>query len=76
MALIVPIENASSFIFEHSEELPNDFYINIMNLLKTYYEFGNNLDEIQEYLEKNENTINPLILKKIREFLIKTNYLK
>ena len=70
MSVIVPIENASSYIFDRSEELPNIFYIHIMDLLKTYYEFGDNLNEIQEYLDENENTVNPLILKKIRDILI------
>jgi hypothetical protein len=68
MAIIVPIENVSFYIFEHSEEVPNDFYVHIMNLLKNYHEHGNNLEEIHEYLNQN-HLINPPILKSIRDFL-------
>jgi hypothetical protein len=62
------IENVSFYIFDHSEEVPNDFYVHIMNLLKNYYEHGDNLEEIHEYLNEN-NSINPRILKSIRDFL-------
>ena len=68
MAIVVPIENVSFYIFDHSEEVPNDFYVHIMNLLKNYHEHGNNLSEIHEYLNQN-NSVNPRILKSIRNFL-------
>ena len=39
----------AQIIFDYSEDIPNDFYVHIMNLVKLYYENGNNLQEIHVY---------------------------
>ena len=41
-----------------------------MDLMKNYYEYGNNLNEIHVFLQQNENRIDKIILKKIRESII------
>ncbi len=72
MAVIVPIEQNSKiveYIFEIAENIPNDFYVDIMNLMKHYHENGDNLLQIHEYLNLNENKIDKVILKKIRNLL-------
>ena len=65
MSVVVPINHneLAQLVFECSEDIPNDFYIDIMNLMKNYYENGNNLNEIHVYLNKNEKRINGKICK-------------
>ena len=59
----------TQFVFENSENIPEDFYIDIMNLMKTYHNYGNNLPEVYKFLNKNENKIDKYIIFKIRDFL-------
>jgi hypothetical protein len=74
MAIVVPINvynvhhEIVEYIFEESERLPNDFYINIMNLMKKYHDqCGRQVyNEIQVYLDKNKKRINSDIFKKIK----------
>ena len=55
-------------IFEESERLPNDFYVNIMGLMKKYHDEGPHVyNEIQVYIDKNKKRINDDIFKKIKE---------
>lgn len=56
-------------IFEHGDFLPDDFYLNIMNLIKQYYENGNNFQEIHEYLDKNLNRIDKNLIKQIKGYI-------
>ena len=71
MSVVVPINHneIAQLVFECSEDIPNDFYIDIMNLMKIYYENGNNLNEIHVYLNKNEKRINGILFKKIKKLL-------
>jgi hypothetical protein len=71
MSVVVPINHneIAQLIFECSEDIPNDFYIDIMNLMKKYYENGNNLNEIHVYLNKNKKRINGNLFKKIKKLL-------
>ena len=54
MPVIVPINSDKivEILFENSEEVPNDIYLNIMNLMKRYHEHGDNENEIRLYLDK------------------------
>jgi len=52
MATVVPIETIAEVLFENSENIPNNIYIEFMNLLKEYHEHGNNSQQIHEYLGK------------------------
>jgi len=78
MAVVVPINvhnetvdycEIVDYIFEESERLPNDFYINIMNLMKKYHDQQHPqvYNEIRVYLDKNKKRINGDIFKKIKE---------
>jgi len=76
MSVIVPINELDdqhelmNYIFEISENVPDDFYITIMNLMKIFYdEHGENIHNINEYLHKNKNKINNVILIKISSLL-------
>ena len=73
MSIVIPIENDASkcmeFVFENAEKMPNDFYINIMNLLKNFHEYGNNFIEIHGYLELNKNKVEDSILKQIKIYI-------
>lgn len=69
MSVVVPVNECVNLIFENSEDIPEDFYINIMNLLKVYYDRGNNLHEIHEFLNRNKNKINILLMEKIKASL-------
>jgi len=71
MATVIPINEheIAEIIFEYSENIPNDFYVHIMNLVKIYYEHGNNLEEIHNYINENKNRINKDLLIKIKKAL-------
>jgi len=80
MSIIIPIieqhdrnlENCSEcveYIFENSENLPDGFYINIMDLLKKYYDYGNNLDDIHNFLEENKKALHETVYNKIKTYL-------
>jgi hypothetical protein len=71
MSVIVPINDCANLLFENSENIPEDFYVHIMNLLKIYYENGSNLHQIHEFLNKNKNKIDCLLMEKIKESLSK-----
>ena len=69
--VVVPIDHneIAQVLFEYSEDIPNDFYVNIMDLMKIYYETGNNLNQIHTYLDENKNRINKDLFKKIKKLL-------
>ena len=71
MTTVIPINEheIAQIIFEYSEDIPNDFYVNIMNLIKKYYEHGNNLQEIHDYIKQNENRIDKNCLINLRKSL-------
>ena len=73
MAVVVPVNvhhEIVDYIFEESERLPNDFYINIMNLMKKYHDecCTQVYIEICTYLNNNKNRINGDIFKKIKDY--------
>ena len=70
-SVVVPIDHneIAQLVFDCSEDVPNDFYVNIMDLMKIYYENGNNLPQIHIYLNENENRINKDLFKKIKKLL-------
>jgi hypothetical protein len=85
MSSVVPIDsdlnNCLELIFEHGDFLPDDFYLTIMNLIKKYYENGNNFHEIHGYLDENLNRIDNELIKNIKGYIknknvtvVKTNY--
>jgi len=58
----------SYFVFDHSERLPNDFYVDLMNLIKLCYEKnGYSFQIIHDYIKKNEKRIEENLLKEIKE---------
>lgn len=73
MSVVVPIDNNAAkcmeYIFENAEMLPNDFYIDIMNLVKNFHENGNNYSEIHGFLELNKNKVDDSILKQIKIYI-------
>ena len=81
MCTIVPIEEIEfkinlnrcmELIFENNLDLPEDFYLTIMNLLKRYYEdHGTSGEKIHEYLNQNEKRIDPELFKSIKSFFKK-----
>ena len=48
------LDELVEFVFENSLELPNDFYVNIMDLIKKNYEQNFNFFQIHEFIEKNQ----------------------
>ena len=74
-SVIVPINHNEiiQLIFDCSVDVPNDFYVTIMNLMKNYYEYGNNLEEIHIYLNENKKRINDDLFKKIKNLLKPVN---
>jgi len=54
MTTIVPIENIAEILFDNSEDIPNNIYIEFMNMLKQYHEYGDNSEQIHKYIENFE----------------------
>ena len=61
------------FIFENSEEMPNDFYVDIMDLIKKSYHDCNKISEIYKFLEQNGSRIKSELLNQIKERLPRQN---
>jgi len=57
MNVVVPINSFAEILFDNSEEIPNNIYVNFMNLLKEYHETGQNIREIKKYLKKVDKKI-------------------
>jgi len=51
MATIVPIEHIAGIVFDNSENIPNNIYIEFMNMLKQYHDHENNSKQIHEYIQ-------------------------
>jgi len=49
--------------------MPNDFYVNIMDLIKKSYHDSNKISEIYKYLEQNGSRIKTELLNQIKERL-------
>ena len=67
MATIVPIEDIAEILFDNSENIPNNIYIEFMNMLKQYHQYGNNFEQIHEYIQNFEL---PLQVK-LKKYLLK-----
>jgi len=52
-------------LFDNSEEVPNDIYVNVMNMMKRHHEFADNEEEIRSYL----STIDKKYLVKFEKYL-------
>ena len=66
MSVSVNMVNCVDILFEQSENLPGDFYLDIMNLIRNYYEYGNNLEEIHKFLVLNENRIDKKLFQELK----------
>ena len=64
----------TALVFENSENLSNDFYVTINKLMKNYYLYGNNLDDIHIFLNENESTVNKSTIYKIKQLFPKKSY--
>jgi hypothetical protein len=80
MSIVVPVteshDNCSEcvdYIFENSEYFPDGFYMNIMDLLKKYHDYGNNLDDIHKLLEENKKVLDETVYNKIKTYLNNEN---
>ena len=58
----------ANIVFENADRLPNNVYIDLMNLLKKYYE-TNDHDDLEKYLNDNVNNIPSDLLLKIKNNL-------
>ena len=52
-------------LFDNSEEVPNDIYVNVMNMMKRHHEFADNEEEIRSYL----STIDKKYIVKFEKYL-------
>ena len=64
MAKIVSVSTMAQILFDNSEEIPNNIYINIMNLTKRYYDHGDNEEELIEEISKLHTKIQSKIIYK------------
>ena len=59
-------EKIVEILFENSDNVPENVYLNIMNKMKVYHEHGNNEHEIREYASAN---VNKELYNKIKNYL-------
>ena len=66
-SVIIPIneEKIADIIFENSEDIPNDVYINLMKMMKDYHNTNQNGQEIKEYLYLNKARIDTRVYRQI-----------
>ena len=70
MTTVTPIidsEKIVEILFENSEIIPNNVYVDVMNLMKRYHECGDNEEEIRKYLKG----IDQIILNKFDQYIVK-----
>jgi len=63
MSVVVPITSIADVLFEHSQDIPNDIYIELMNSLKHYHEHENNTPQIKQLISKLDKTIQSKLQK-------------
>jgi hypothetical protein len=62
------MENLIDFIFERSLEMPDDFYLGIMNVIKNNHE-NTNINGIHAFLDKHGSRISPELLQEIKNLI-------
>ena len=62
------MENLIDFIFERSLEMPDDFYLGIMNVIKNNHE-NSNINGIHAFLDKHGSRISPELLQEIKNLI-------
>ena len=67
---IIDSNKIIEILFENSEEIPNDIYINMMNMMKRYHDFEDNEEHIREYI----STIDKKYIIKFKKYLNKPCY--
>jgi len=72
MVVIVPINQNEmvEILFEYSEQIPNGIYLDLMNLMKQYHEYGDNRNIIHEYINKNKNNLSQTLFNKIKSLIV------
>ena len=65
MDAVIPIEKEllSEELFEHKEQVPDSFYVQLMDMLKLYHEGACNENQIYSILVDNIDTIDPSVMK-------------
>ena len=73
MSFIVPIDSEKivEILFDNSEQLSNDIYVDLMALMKRYHETEDNEEHIKAYLESKKNVIDAVVLERIRKYIAK-----
>ena len=66
MSVSVNMVKCVDLLFEESENLPEDFYLGVMNLIKNYYEYGNNLQELHNFINLNKNRIDKKLFEELK----------
>jgi hypothetical protein len=70
-SIVVPIDSTKivELLFENSTCVSEEIYLHIMNLMKRYYEFGDNENEIRIFIST--KIINQELKNKIEKYLNK-----
>ena len=71
--VVVPIDSEKivEILFDNSEQLSNDIYVDLMSLMKIYHETEDNEEQIKAYLETKKNLIDARILQRIKQYIAK-----
>jgi hypothetical protein len=73
MSVIVPIDSDKivEILFDNSEQLSNDIYVDLMALMKRYHDEGDNEDQIKAYLNSKKNLMDAKVLERIKKYIAK-----
>jgi hypothetical protein len=73
MSIIVPIDSEKivEILFDNSEQLSNDIYVDLMALMKRYHDTEDNEEHIKAYLESKKNVIDSKVLERIKKYIAK-----
>jgi hypothetical protein len=65
---------AAEFIFENKENIPDGFYVDIMESIQQYHRNGGDTIKIHKLLNDNKNNVNDFILERLDNYFPEHSY--
>jgi hypothetical protein len=63
-------------LFDNSEQLSNDIYVDLMALMKRYHDYEDNHDSISSYLDSKKDLIDPRVFVRIKRYITPEPYIR
>ena len=64
-------EKIVELLFDNSEQLSTNIYVDLMALMKRYHDYEDNQDQIEKYLDSKKDFIDEKILLRIKKYIAK-----